>query len=133
MVIGGGTMDLGRVTVPIYNLATHQDHIAPVKSAFLGSTFFGGPVRFVLAGSGHIAGVVNPPVRAKYGYWTGGPPAGNLDGWIAAAQEHPGSRWPDWLAWLKAQDPAEVPARMPGSGKFPPVEDAPGSYVRVPD
>jgi polyhydroxyalkanoate synthase len=133
MTIAGESIDLGRVTIPIYNLATREDHIAPAKSAFLGSKFFGGPVRFVLAGSGHIAGVINPPAKQKYGYWTGGPPTGNLDGWIAAAQEHPGSWWPDWFAWVKAQDPAEVPARQPGGGKYAPIEDAPGSYVRVRD
>jgi polyhydroxyalkanoate synthase subunit PhaC len=133
MTIAGEAIDLGRVTVPVYNLATREDHIAPAKSAFLGSKFFGGPVRFVLAGSGHIAGVVNPPAKEKYGYWTGGPPTGNLDGWIARAQQHPGSWWPDWVAWVKAQDPAEVPAREPGGGKRTPIEDAPGSYVRVKD
>src|SRR6266581_4917971 len=107
MAIAGETMDLGRVTVPIYNLATREDHIAPAKSVFLGSKFFGGPVRFVLAGSGHIAGVVNPPAKPKYGYWTGGPPVGNVEGWLEKAEQHPGSWWPDWLAWIKAQDPAE--------------------------
>jgi polyhydroxyalkanoate synthase subunit PhaC len=77
--------------------------------------------------------VVNPPAKEKYGYWTGGPPTGNLDGWIAGAQQHPGSWWPDWVAWVKAQDPAEVPAREPGGGKRKPIGDAPGSYVRVRD
>jgi polyhydroxyalkanoate synthase len=133
MTIAGETMDLGRVTVPIYNLATREDHIAPAKSAFLGSKFFGGPVRFVLAGSGHIAGVVNPPAKPKYGYWTGGPPVGNVEGWLEKAEQHPGSWWPDWLAWIKAQDPAEVAARQPGGGKYSGIEDAPGSYVRVRD
>jgi len=133
MKIAGETMDLGRITIPIYNLATREDHIAPAKSVFLGSKFFGGPVRYVLAGSGHIAGVVNPPAKPKYGYWTGGPPVGNLEGWLEKAQEHPGSWWPDWLEWVKAQDPAEVPARQPDNGKYAPIEDAPGSYVRVRD
>src|SRR5437016_6227346 len=133
MAIAGETMDLGRVTVPIYNLATREDHIAPAKSVFLGSKFFGGPVRYVLAGSGHIAGVVNPPAKPKYGYWTGGPPVGNIDGWLEQAEQRPGSWWPDWLAWIKAQDPAEVPARQPGGGKYSAIEDAPGSYVRVRD
>jgi polyhydroxyalkanoate synthase len=133
MKIAGETMDLGRVTIPTYNLATREDHIAPAKSVFLGSKFFGGPVRYVLAGSGHIAGVVNPPSKPKYGYWTGGPPVGNLEGWLEKAQEHPGSWWPDWLEWVKAQDPAEVPPRQPGNDKYAPLEDAPGSYVRVRD
>jgi polyhydroxyalkanoate synthase len=133
MVIAGETLDLGKITLPIYNLATREDHIAPAKSAFLGSKFFGGTVKYVLAGSGHIAGVVNPPAKVKYQYWTGGPPTGNLDTWIAKAEEHPGSWWPDWIEWIKAQDSATVPAREPGGGKFTPIEDAPGSYVRVKD
>jgi polyhydroxyalkanoate synthase len=132
MVIAGKTLDLKKVKVPIYNLGTREDHIAPAKSVFYGSKYFGGPVRFVLAGSGHIAGVVNPPARGKYQYWTGGPPEGDdLDAWIARAEEHPGSWWPDWLAWLEGLDSARVKARKPGSRKFKPIEDAPGSYVKV--
>jgi polyhydroxyalkanoate synthase len=133
MILGGEQLDLGEIRVPIYNLATRDDHIAPAKSVFLGSKFFGGPVRFVLAGSGHIAGVVNPPDRMKYQYWTGGPPLGNLEGWLAQAEEHPGSWWPDWLAWLRGHDDTMVPARQPGSRKLKPLEDAPGSYVKVKD
>ena len=133
MTIAGEVIDLGKITVPIYNLATREDHIAPAKSAFLGSKFFGGPVRFVLAGSGHIAGVVNPPGKMKYQFWTGGMPTGNLDGWLAKAEQHPGSWWPDWIAWIKEQDSATVPAREPGGGKLTPIEDAPGSYVKVKD
>jgi polyhydroxyalkanoate synthase subunit PhaC len=133
MVIAGDTVDIGRITIPIYNLSTREDHIAPAKSVFLGSKFFGGPVRFVLAGSGHIAGVVNPPAKAKYQYWTGGPPVGNLDGWLAQAEERPGSWWPDWLQWIRDQDPATVKARKVGRGKRKPIEDAPGRYVKVTD
>ena len=92
-----------RVKIPIYNLATREDHIAPAKSVLLGSKYFGGPVRFVLSGSGHIAGVVNPPDKHKYQYWTGPKPrSANLEGWLEKATEHPGSWWPDWLAWLRA-------------------------------
>jgi polyhydroxyalkanoate synthase len=133
MMIAGEPVDVGKITIPIYNLATREDHIAPAKSVFLGSKFFGGPVRFVVAGSGHIAGVINPPDKNKYQYWTGGPPTGNLDGWVAAAEEHPGSWWPDWVEWIKQQDAAEVPARQPGGGKLKPIEDAPGSYVKMTD
>jgi polyhydroxyalkanoate synthase len=134
MEIGGEHLDLGNVTVPIYNLATREDHIAPAKSAFLGSKFFGGPVKYVLAGSGHIAGVVNPPgPKVKYQYWTGDAPVGNLDNWIKKATEHPGSWWPDWIEWIKAQAGEMVPAREPGGGKLTPIEDAPGSYVKVKD
>jgi polyhydroxyalkanoate synthase subunit PhaC len=133
MVISGEALDLGKITIPIYNLATREDHIAPAKSVFLGSKFFGGDVKFVLAGSGHIAGVVNPPDPVKYFYWSDGPAVGNLENWIAKAEQRPGSWWPDWAQWLKAQDPAEVPAREPGGGKFKPIEDAPGSYVKTRD
>jgi polyhydroxyalkanoate synthase len=134
MVIGNTPIDLKSVKVPIYNLATREDHIAPAKSVLLGSKFFGGPVRFVLSGSGHIAGVVNPPNKQKYQYWTGAKPRNaNLDGWLAKAKEHPGSWWPDWLAWLKKQDAAEAPPRVPGAGKLKPIEDAPGSYVKARD
>src|SRR5215216_1581477 len=133
MKIAGEPVDLGKITIPIYNLATREDHIAPAKSAFLGSKFFGGPVKFVLAGSGHIAGVVNPPGKNKYQYWTGGPPSGNLDGWLAKAEEHPGSWWPDWLQWIRDQGAGEVKGRKPGSGKLKPIEDAPGSYVKMRD
>jgi polyhydroxyalkanoate synthase len=133
MEIAGETLDLSKVKIPIYNLATREDHIAPAKSVFVGSSAFGGPVRYVLSGSGHIAGVVNPPAKQKYQYWTGGAPTGTLDAWLASAKEHPGSWWPDWLAWLRRLNKAEVPARQPGGGKLKPIEDAPGSYVRVRD
>jgi polyhydroxyalkanoate synthase subunit PhaC len=134
MQIGGVQLDLKKVKIPIYNLATKEDHIAPAKSVFLGSGYFGGPVRFVLSGSGHIAGVVNPVSKAKYQYWTGGAPdGGELETWLANAEEHPGSWWPDWIEWIKLQDPREVKARKPGGGKLTPIEDAPGSYVKVRD
>jgi polyhydroxyalkanoate synthase subunit PhaC len=132
MEIAGITLDLKKVKVPVYNLATREDHIAPAKSVLTGSGFFGGPVKFVLAGSGHIAGVVNPPAKAKYQYWTGGKPDGSdVDGWLKTATEHPGSWWPDWLDWLKSQNAETVPARQIGGGTLNALEDAPGSYVRV--
>jgi polyhydroxyalkanoate synthase len=132
MELAGQQIDLKQVNVPIYNLATREDHIAPARSVYFGSSFFRGPVRFVLAGSGHIAGVVNPPYKQKYQHWTGGPPHGDdLESWLNGAQERPGSWWPDWLAWLKALDAEEVEARAPGGDKYPPIEDAPGSYVKV--
>jgi polyhydroxyalkanoate synthase len=131
MVVGGETLDLGKVMLPIYNLATREDHIAPAKSVFLGSKFFGGPVKYVVAGSGHIAGVINPPQHNKYSYWSGGAPVGNLDSWLEKAEQHPGSWWPDWIGWIKHQDPTMVPARAPGGGKVKVLEDAPGSYVKA--
>jgi polyhydroxyalkanoate synthase len=131
MKIDSVSLDLSKVTIPIYHLAAREDHIAPARSVFLGAQFLGGSVRFVITGSGHIAGVVNPPARNRYRYWTDGPPVGELEPWLEAAQEHPGSWWPDWQAWSEAQDRQLVPAREIGGGKFTPVEDAPGSYVRV--
>jgi polyhydroxyalkanoate synthase subunit PhaC len=132
MEIGGVTLDLHKVTVPIYNLATREDHIAPANSVLCGSQFFGGPVKYVLAGSGHIAGVINPPSKPKYQYWTGEKPSGsNVESWLKTATEHPGSWWPDWLEWLKAQDKNMVPVRKIGGGKLKPTEAAPGSYVKV--
>ncbi len=130
--LGGVKLDLTKVKLPIYNLATREDHIAPAKSVLFGSQFFGGPVKYVLAGSGHIAGVVNPPAHPKYQYWTGAAPSGdNVEAWLKTATEHPGSWWPDWLDWLKTLDDKTVPSREPGGGKFQPIEDAPGSYVKV--
>ena len=133
MEIAGTKLDLRKIKAPVYNLATREDHIAPAKSVLYGSQYFGGPVTFVLAGSGHIAGVVNPPGKLKYQYWTGGPPDGSdVDKWLASAEEHPGSWWPHWLAWLKKRSAKMVPARAIGGGKFSPIiEDAPGSYVKV--
>jgi polyhydroxyalkanoate synthase len=131
--IDGTPIELGKIKLPIYNLATREDHIAPAKSVLLGSTKFGGKVRYVLAGSGHIAGVVNPPEKKKYQFWTGAKPKdADLDAWLKTAKEHPGSWWPDWLAWLERLDPTKVKARTPGDGALAPIEDAPGSYVKAP-
>ena len=131
MVVGGERLDLGKVTVPIYNLATREDHIAPSASVFIGSQQFGGPVEHVVAGSGHIAGVVNPPAKVKYQYWTNGPAEGSLESWMASATEHPGSWWPHWFDWVRRQAPRKVKAREPGGGKLEPLADAPGTYVKV--
>jgi polyhydroxyalkanoate synthase len=132
MKIGDKPIKLGRIKTPLYNLATKDDHIAPAKSVYLGSRYFGGPVRFVLTGSGHIAGVINPPSRGKYQYWTGNAPDhGELDEWLAKAEEHPGSWWTDWFTWLRGHDEEQVPARDPAKGPLTPIEDAPGSYVKV--
>ena len=134
MIIGNTPIKLKAVKIPIYNLGTREDHIAPAKSVQLSSKFFGGPVKFVLSGSGHIAGVINPPDKNKYQFWTGPKPRNaDVEGWLAKAKEHPGSWWPDWLVWLTRQGPTEVPARIPGSGALEPIEDAPGSYVKVRD
>jgi polyhydroxyalkanoate synthase len=132
MVLDNTQLDLSKVKVPVYNLATREDHIAPAESVLYGSKFFGGPVKYVLSGSGHIAGVVNPPVLKKYQYWTNDNlDAENLAEWMKGAEEHKGSWWPDWREWLGGLDPEEVPARSIEAGPLPPIENAPGSYVRV--
>jgi len=132
MVLDNTLLDLSKVKVPIYNLATREDHIAPADSVLYGSQFFGGPVKFVLSGSGHIAGVVNPPAAGKYQYWTNDNVKGvSLADWLKGAQEHKGSWWTDWRQWLESLDAAKVPPRAVGSEALPPIEDAPGSYVRV--
>ncbi len=132
MQLGGVKLDLSKIKIPIYELATKEDHIAPADSVFLGSKLFGGPVRFVMAGSGHIAGVVNPPGKKKYQFWLG-EPCGTLEEWMAQAGETAGSWWPDWSAWLAAKSGEKVPARDPAAGAFKAIEDAPGSYVRSRD
>ncbi|MBB4391422.1 MULTISPECIES: alpha/beta hydrolase [unclassified Bradyrhizobium] len=132
MVLDNTLLDLSKVKVPVYNLATREDHIAPAESVLYGSQFFGGPVKYVLSGSGHIAGVVNPPASNKYQYWTNDNIKDvNVAQWMKEAVEHKGSWWPDWRQWLGELDPEQVPARSVGSDALPPIEDAPGSYVRV--
>ena len=132
MVLDNTLLDLSKVKIPIYNLATREDHIAPADSVLYGSQFFGGPVKYVLSGSGHIAGVVNPPSSGKYQFWTNDNIKDiTLADWLKGAQEHKGSWWPDWHGWLAGIDAEEVPARAVGTEAMPPIEDAPGSYVRV--
>jgi polyhydroxyalkanoate synthase len=132
MVLDNTLLDLSKVKVPIYNLATREDHIAPADSVLYGSQFFGGPVKYVLSGSGHIAGVVNPPSSGKYQFWTNDNIKDvTLADWLKGAQEHKGSWWPDWRQWLASIDAEEMPARAVGTEALPPIEDAPGSYVRV--
>ncbi len=132
MVLDNTLLDLSNVKVPIYNLATREDHIAPAESVLYGSQFFGGPVKFVLSGSGHIAGVVNPPSSGKYQYWTNDNIKDTtIAQWLTAAEEHMGSWWPDWRDWLAGIDAEEVPARVVGGEALPPIEEAPGSYVKV--
>ncbi len=124
-------LDLKKVSIPIYNLAAKEDHIAPAKSVFNGAKYFGGDMRYVLSGSGHIAGVVNPADKPKYQYWTGPSPTGEFENWVTQTVEHPGSWWVDWIAWMKDHAPEMVPARHPGDGALKPLCDAPGEYVRV--
>ncbi len=130
----GTPIDLRRVKTPTYIQAGREDHIAPAESVWKLQDHFSGPTKFVLAGSGHIAGVVNPPAHMKYQYWTndGSPPS--LEAFIEGATETKGSWWPDWLEWLHQRDAkmvAAIDARIPGAGKLKVLESAPGSYVKT--
>jgi len=132
--VAGVPIDLRRVTTPSYVQAGREDHIAPPGSVWKITGHFAGPLRFVLAGSGHIAGVVNPPAAGKYQYWTNEAKAETLDEFLAGARETRGSWWPDWIEWIAALAPRRVAAkgaRIPGGGKLPAIEDAPGRYVRA--
>jgi polyhydroxyalkanoate synthase len=131
MTLGGVKLDLGKVTVPVYLQSAKDDHIAPYRSVYKTTKLMKGPIRFIIAGSGHIAGVVNPPAAQKYRYWTNDTLPDTVDAWQAGATEHPGSWWPDWDAWLSKQSGKKIPARKPGSGKLKVLGDAPGSYVKV--
>jgi polyhydroxyalkanoate synthase len=127
----GVPIDLRKVRLPTYILSTREDHIAPWKSTYAATRLYGGDVTFVLAGSGHIAGVINPPTVQKYGFWAGEKLPPDPDDWLAGAEHKEGSWWPHWVAWNAAQSGPKVPARVPGDGKLEPIEDAPGSYARV--
>ena len=130
ITLDGVPIDLSSIDVPVYILSTREDHIAPWKSTYAATSLYSGPIRFVLAMSGHIAGVVNPPSANKYGYFTG-EVAETPDAWLEAAASHEGSWWPDWDAWVSEHDGGETPAREPGAGALPVIEDAPGRYVKV--
>ncbi|MEC8083880.1 MAG: class I poly(R)-hydroxyalkanoic acid synthase [Pseudomonadota bacterium] len=125
-------IDLGKITQPTFILSTKEDHIAPWAATYAATQIYGGPVKFCLAGSGHIAGVINPPAdKPKYGYWTKtGKAPKSPDAWLAGATEHAGSWWPEWLKWVSRHSGGEAPARMPGDGGLPALEAAPGSYVK---
>jgi polyhydroxyalkanoate synthase len=128
----GVAIDLGQIETPCYIQAGRKDHIAPVDSVWKLTRFLKGPWTFIMAGSGHIAGVVNPPSVNKYQYWTNDGAAQTLDEFIAGAHEHPGSWWPHWAEWLRMRDPSEVPVRgkrKPGGRGDRVIEDAPGRYV----
>ncbi len=127
----GVPIDLGRIDTPSYILSTREDHIAPWKSTYAATQVYAGPKKFVLAGSGHIAGVINPASSNKYGYWTNPKFPADRDAWLAAAKENEGSWWPDWEKWVGKHAGGQVPAREPGGGVLEPIEDAPGSYVKV--
>jgi len=129
--LAGVPIDLGKIKVPAYFLSTREDHIAPWKSTYRGTHLLGGKNRFVLAASGHIAGVVNPPEGGKYSHWINQAQPDDADAWLAGATEMAGSWWPDWQRWVVGHGKAQVAARQPGDGKLAVIEDAPGSYVQV--
>jgi polyhydroxyalkanoate synthase len=129
--LAGVKIDLSAVTVPTYFLSTAQDHIALWKGTYDGAKTFSGKTRFVLGGSGHIAGVVNPPAANKYGYWTNSELPESADAWYQDAKQNDGSWWTDWQQWATKEDNVEVAKRIPGDGKLKILEDAPGSYVQA--
>lgn len=133
ITIDGVAIDLGKIKTPCYFISTIEDHIAPWKSTYAGARNFGGPVRFVLGGSGHIAGIVNPPAANKYGFWIN--PAAKLpatpDAWLEGAQQNTGSWWTDWQSWLTAMDSEQTEPRDPAKGKLKVLEDAPGTFVKI--
>jgi polyhydroxyalkanoate synthase len=134
ITIDGVPIDLGRVQTPTYVQAGREDHIAPAHSVWKITNHFKGPLRFVLAGSGHIAGVVNPPEAQKYQYWTNDRQVKTLEAFVAGAKETKGSWWPDWIGWIGALSDRKLPikgARIPGKGSLKAIENAPGSYVRA--
>ena len=131
MILDGVHIDLKKVKQPVYNLAAREDHIAPLPSVFKVGQFMGGDTKLVVSGSGHIAGVVNPPEARKYKYWTNDAQAATVENWLKTAAEHDGSWWPDWAEWITARSGAKITAPVPGDGKLEVLEDAPGSYVSV--
>lgn len=131
LTLGGERLDLSKVKIPIFVQSSKEDHIAPYRSVFRGAKLFGGPVTFMMAGSGHIAGVINPPGANKYQHWINAQKCESVEAWQAGAKEFPGSWWPYWGEWLKARSGDQVPARDPAKGKLKPLEDAPGSFVLV--
>ncbi|MEM9122329.1 MAG: class I poly(R)-hydroxyalkanoic acid synthase, partial [Pseudomonadota bacterium] len=132
MTVDGITLDPASVTVPCYFQSSKEDHIAPHRSVYNSSKLFSGPCRFMVGGSGHIAGVVNPPSANKYMYWTNrDEDVDTIEQWWEGAKETAGSWWPEWNEWLMQYAGKEVAPRIPGAGKYKALEDAPGSYVKV--
>ena len=129
--LGGVKIDLRKIKIPVYILSTKEDHIAPWESTFAATQLYSGQTKFVLASSGHIAGVVNPPVSNRYSYRTNAKKAKTPAEWLDGAKEHAGSWWTDWDKWVGKYAGGEVKAREPGKGKLKAIEDAPGSYVMV--
>jgi polyhydroxyalkanoate synthase len=127
----GVPIDLRKIRIPVYMLSTREDHIAPWASTYAATQLYQGKMTFVLAGSGHIAGVINPPSVEKYGYWTNETLPPDPEAWLEGATQHAGSWWPHWRNWNAAHAGEKIAARVPGDGALTPIEDAPGSYVRT--
>jgi polyhydroxyalkanoate synthase len=123
-------IDLRKIRAPSYIVAAKEDHIAPWNSVYAATQLYAGKTRFVLGVSGHIAGVINPPSAKKYGYWTNDALPPDPAQWLEGAESHDGSWWNDWQAWVSDYGGKKIPARVPGDGALPPIEDAPGSYVK---
>lgn len=130
LALNGRPVDVTKVQVPSYFISTIEDHIAPWRTTYRGARLFTGPVRFVLGGSGHIAGIINPPAANKYCYWTNDALPAVADDWLEGAERHDGSWWTDWSHWAAERGGGHVPRRIPGAGKLAVIEDAPGSYVK---
>jgi polyhydroxyalkanoate synthase subunit PhaC len=131
MVLGGVKLDLSKVKIPIYLQSSREDHIAPYRSVYKATKLYSSPIRYIIAGSGHIAGVINHPDANKYQYWTNDKLPDTVEEWWKGAVEHPGSWWPDWDEWLSERSGKKIAARKPGDGKLKVIEDAPGSYVKA--
>jgi polyhydroxyalkanoate synthase len=131
ITLDGVPIDLSASKVPTYFVSAIEDHIAPWKTTYAGTSILGGPSRFVLSGSGHIAGMINPPAANKYGYWTNAKLPATPDAWLDGAKQHEGSWWTDWQAWVGERTGREVAPRIPGKGKLKALADAPGTYVRI--
>lgn len=130
LTVQGKKIDLSKVKVPTFILNTREDHIAPWRAGYAGAKTFSGPTRFVLGGSGHVAGIFNHPKNKKYSFWTGDVKGKEADRWVDTASQKVGSWWDEWCGWLTESSGKKIPARMPGSKDYPPLEDAPGSYVK---
>jgi polyhydroxyalkanoate synthase len=131
ITLGGVPIDVRAIKIPVSLVSTREDHIAPWKTTYTATQLYSGPTRFVLSLSGHVAGVVNPPAAERYGYWTNDATPPDPEDWLKGATRHAGSWWPDWEAWNRKHAGPLVPARDPAAGRLAPLEDAPGSYVRV--
>lgn len=127
----GVEIDLRKIKIPTFMLSTREDHITPWKSTYAATQLYGGPVKFVLAASGHIAGVVNPPSANKYSHFLNAKLPKDPEQWLAGAKQVDGSWWPEYAKWVQKYAGPKVPARTPGDGKLKPIEAAPGSYVKV--